>query len=35
MQRQDLRVVNLKELIRPLTEIKGIEEIYNFWFKSI
>lgn len=30
MQRQDLRVVNLKELIRPLTEIKEIEEIYIF-----
>lgn len=30
MQRQDLRVVNLKDLIRPLTEIKEIEEIYIF-----
>ena len=30
MQREDVRIVNLKDLISPLTEIGGIEEIYIF-----
>lgn len=30
MQRQDVRVVNLKDLIRPLIQIDKIEEIYIF-----
>lgn len=30
MKRSDVRIVNLKELIRPLTEIEKVEEIYIF-----
>lgn len=30
MKRSDIRMVNLKDLIKPLTEIENIEEIYIF-----
>ena len=30
MERSDIRIVDLKELIKPLTEIEKIKEIYIF-----
>lgn len=30
MERSDIRIVNLKELIKPLTEMEKVEEIYLF-----